>query len=381
MPGRTDLTILDKDGHLMAKIDVHVVPDISELKLRLSELLPGEPIEMRTASDGIVLSGTLSGAAKISKAMEIAERYAPGKVTNLMYVGGTQQVMLQVLFAEMQRSVSKSLGFNFGLAGQGGDVSYAFLSGSGVAAAPFGLATDAFGFAGLAVTAGDVVLSLFLDNLEQKGLIRTLAEPNLVALSGDTASFLAGGEVPIPVAQDSSGTTGSSAITVEFKPFGVGLSFTPTVVDEDLINLELATEVSFIDNTIVVTNGIIDIPGFGVRRANTTVELRNGQSLAIAGLLQEDFSDNVSQFPWLADTPIVGALLRSSDFAERQTELVIIITPTLVTPVSGDRLALPFDRIRIPNENELFLLGATEGLPDGRTSTLGFDSNFGYVVE
>ncbi|MFV0472707.1 MAG: type II and III secretion system protein family protein [Pikeienuella sp.] len=382
-PGATTLTLLGENGRLITNVDVKVTPDLSEFKQRLREVLPREPIEVREANGGMVLSGAVSGARKIETAMSLARAYAGDNVANLMSVGGTQQVMLKIRLAEMQRSASKSLGFNINAVFGDGDVAGGAATGIGAAGSPsvggvggVPVTAEAFGLGRLIYSAGGVFLDVLLNALEQKGAARTLAEPNLVALSGDTAQFLAGGEVPIPVAGE------DDRITVEYKPFGVGLSFTPTVVDDDLINLELETEVSSIDSSIqVVTNGI-SITGFNTRRASTTVELRDGQSIAIAGLLQESFTDGKSQVPWLGDIPVLGTLFRSANFQRSQTELVIIVTPVLVTPVRSDQLELPTDRMRIPNETDLFLLGKLDGdAPAREVAAQGLDGAIGYVLE
>ncbi len=393
--GTTTLTLLGEAGRLITNVDIRVTPDLADFKKRLKEVLPSEPIEVREANGGIVLSGTVSGAKKVDTAMRLASAYGGDRVSNLMTVGGTQQVMLKIRFAEMQRSASKSLGFNINLVfGDGNNFRTDVLTGSeigsvtggGIPPIPtggglgdvngVGVPAEAFGLGRLIYSAGNVFLDVLLNALEQKGVARTLAEPNLVALSGDTAQFLAGGEVPIPVAQD------QGEITVQFKPFGVGLSFTPTVVDDDLINLELETEVSSLDTSVQVVASGITLTGFSTRRARTTVELRDGQSLAIAGLLQENFTDGKSQVPWLGDIPVLGTLFRSANFQRNQTELVIIVTPVLVTPTSGEQLALPTDRVRLPNEDELFLLGKVEGDSAAReAASQDFDGAFGYVLE
>jgi pilus assembly protein CpaC len=215
-----------------------------------------------------------------------------------------------------------------------------------------------------------------------------LAEPNLVALSGDTAYFLAGGEFPIPVAQD------EDTITVEFKEFGVGLGFTPTVIGKDLINLEVAPEVSRIDATITVQTGDVVVPGLSTRRARTTIELRDGQSFAIAGLLQSDFQDAIEGLPWLSDIPILGLLFSSRGFQRNETELVIVVTPRLVQPArSPDELALPTDSVILPTDAELFLMGRTEGqrgdgdyvqtaVPeDTGGSPGGLTGQYGYIIK
>lgn len=392
-PGATTLTLLGEAGRLITNVDVQVSPDLTEFKQRLREVLPGEEIEVRGANGGVILSGVVSGARKIDTAVNLAGLYAPDRVTNLMTVGGTQQVMLKIRFAEMQRSTSKALGFNIAaLSGQrslgnGDSISLGGATGAetarltdgdgdGVRDVPLIPVPGSFGIGNIALSIGGVFLDVLINALEQRGVVRSLAEPNLVALSGDTAQFLAGGEVPIPV-QDENG------ITVEFKPFGVGLSFTPTVVDEDLINLELETEVSAIDTSVQINTAGILVSGFTTRRARTTVEMRDGQSLAIAGLLQDNFSDAATQLPWLGEIPVLGTLFRSSNFQRSQTELVIIVTPVLVTPVDGERLSLPTDRMRIPNEDELFLLGRLEG-GEGRASDVAsqdLDGSYGYILE
>ncbi len=373
--GATTLTIFDQDGQLVANVDVRVSPDIAEFKERLSQILPGERIDVRTANDGIVLSGRISGSRKVARAMELAELYAPGKVTNLMVVGGSQQVMLQVRFAEMQRSVAKSLGSSVGASSTG--VASGFAAGSGgfgVTAGGLSSSSDSAGAIGIGFGIGGLAVNVLVEALESKGMARTLAEPNIVAISGQEASFLAGGEYPVP------GADGE----IQYRPFGVELNFLPIVIDDDLISLELETTVSSIDsNTSFTTGSGVSVAGFKVRRASTTVEMKDGQSFAIAGLLQDDFADQSGQVPWLGDVPILGALFRSADFQRQQTELVIIVTPHLVTPTSSDALSLPTDRMRIPTEAELFLAGRTEGSAGSSASItqLSFDSSAGYVME
>lgn len=371
-PGRTTLTLLSPEGTLISNVDVHVTPDIAEFKERLQQILPGENIEVRTANDGIVLSGQVSSTAKLDRALDLANRYAPDRVSNLMVVGGTQQVMLKVRFAEMNRSVSKALGGGLNVTGTGTNGSGAIGGGSGLA--------GAFGGVGVSFGVGDLTFQVLLEALETKGMVRTLAEPNLTALSGQEAKFLAGGEYPVPVAQD------NDTITVEFKPFGVELNFTPVVVDQDIINLTIDAAVSSLDpaNGISINEGF-DIAAFKRRETSTTVEMRDGESFAIAGLLQDDFRNNVTQLPWAADIPVLGALFRSAEYQRSQSELVIIVTPHLVTPVAGEALALPTDRVRIPTERELFLFGDVASSPKkgaaAEVARQDFSSSYGYVME
>lgn len=370
-PGRTTLTLLGPDGSLITNVEVRVTPDMSELKERLREVLPGEPIEVRSANDGLVLSGTVSSAQAVDRALDLASRYAPERVSNLLTVAGSQQVMLKVRFAEMSRNVTKALGSQLTLS-RLGDTTVAGTLGTSLASS-----TGSFSIGG---NVGGLELDLTLEALESKGFVRTLAEPNLTALSGQEASFLAGGEFPIPVSQE------GGTITLEYKPFGIGLDFTPRVVGEN-INLRLDAEVSGLDDTASYNVGDISVQGFRTRRTSTTVELRDGESFAIAGLLQDDFFANNAQVPWIGDVPILGALFRSSDYERRNSELVIIITAHLVSPTRGEALALPTDRVRPPSERDLFLFGelASPNSPKkgaaGEVARQDFSGSYGYVME
>ncbi|WHZ34081.1 type II and III secretion system protein family protein [Sagittula sp. MA-2] len=389
-PGTTTLTILDPQGQLITNVDVRVAADVTEFKERLTQILPEEKIEVRTANDGIVLSGTVSSIARMERALDLAQRYAPDRVSNLMVVGGIQQVMLKVRFAEMRRSVSKALRASLATGGSTGDLGVELGTGNAATIAERDLVSDKlfprrlgtegavlFGF-----NAGGLEVGILLEALESKGMVRTLAEPNLTALSGQEASFLAGGEYPVPTAQ------GDSSVTVEFKPFGVELAFVPRVIDGDLINLELEAAVSSVDSSNGITFQDVTIAGFARREAKTTVELRDGESFAIAGLLQENFSDLNGQVPWIGDVPILGALFRSTEYQREQSELVIIVTPHLVTPTRGEALALPTDRVTLPSERQLFLNGQIDG--NGRRPRSGaaaevanqdFNGSYGYVMD
>jgi pilus assembly protein CpaC len=352
--GSTNMTFLGDDGQVLAVVDLVVSYDIEGLKERIHQLVPGENIQIRPAGRSIVLSGQVTDPARLANALAVAEQFAPQSVTNLMQVAGSQQVMLEVRFAEINRQAAKDIGVNIEAILAGSDVGVSLLTGVGVNPLAFGLGA-------ISGQAGDFSFDGVFDALEEKGLVRVLAEPNLVVLSGDTADFLAGGEFPIPVAQSATG--GGTVITIEFKEFGVGLAFTPTVLGDRLINLVLRSEVSAIDpSTTVVTSGIT-VPGLSVRRTGTTVELHDGQSFAIAGLLQDDFRTRIQQFPWIGDVPVLGSLFRSTGYQRKQTELVVIVTPRLVQPVAADSLRSPTDFSRMPSERDLFLKGRPEGSP------------------
>ncbi|MGH1466297.1 MAG: type II and III secretion system protein family protein [Cognatishimia sp.] len=387
-PGTTTLTLLDATGRLITNVNVRVAADISEFKERLRQILPNEKIEVRTANDGIVLSGTVSSAQRLQRAIDLAERYAPERVSNLMTVGGVQQVMMKVRFAEMERSVSKALNSSLNLTTSNGRVrggSGTYIAGGNSAAIaagdPITLSDGTNGVLGFSIGGGAVQLDVLLEALETRGMVRSLAEPNLTALSGQQATFHAGGEYPVPVAQD------DGKVTVEFKPFGVSLQFVPRVVDGDLINLEMNTEVSALDPTNGFTNGSFTISAFTSRKASTTVELRDGESFAIAGLLKDDFQDLNSQLPWLGDIPVLGALFRSASYRRSQSELVIIITAHLVTPTRGEALVLPTDRIKPPSEQELFLFGKISKNAKKQRGAAGevakqdFGGSYGYVLD
>lgn len=365
--GSTSVTLSDELGRIIAVVDVNVIHDVGRLKRMLNDVLPRERIAVRAAYDGIVLSGTVSSADSANRAVSIAERFAPDAVSNLMQVRGSQQVMLAVRFVEMRRNTLKRLGIN-STGSLGGGAVTVFGEILNTVAAPPSLAQ-----LGIDIVSGSNTFTGLLDLLEEKGALRTLAEPNLVAMSGDTADFLAGGEFPVPVGAE------DGEVTIEFKNFGVGLSFTPTVLRDDVVNIRLFMEVSEPDETQDFALLGIRVPGLVVRRATTTVELRNAQSFAIAGLLSESFTDQVRQIPFIGDLPVLGALTRSTEYKTGQTELVMIVTPYLVKPVDGDRLAVP--GFMPPSERDLFFDGTVEQdrtLDPSLHNSAGFSGPHGY---
>ncbi|MBO9402448.1 type II and III secretion system protein family protein [Shimia sp. R9_3] len=380
-PGITTLTLLDATGRLITNVEVQVSPDLSEFKERLTQILPDEKIEVRSANDGIVLSGTVSSTQRLQRALDLAERYAPERVSNLLVVGGVQQVLLKVRFAEMQRSVSKALGTSLQISGSGDIIETGQFLLPPTDAGGVQVSTGTVGAGLFNLDIGAFEVGVLIQALERKGLTRMLAEPNLSALSGQEASFLAGGEYPVP----SPGEDGE--VSVEFKPFGIELNFIPRVVDGDLINLELATAVSALDTANGIVAGGLNIAAFTRREAATTVELRDGESFAIAGLLEDDFLDNNAQVPWLGDIPVLGTLFRSADYQRSQSELVIIVTAHLVTPTRGEALALPTDRIKPPTEQELFLFGHVTSNTKKQSGAAGevakqdFNGSYGYVMD
>jgi len=383
--GTTSLTLYDRSNSLIAVVDIVVGPDVMTLKRQLSDLIPGDAISARMSNDSIVLQGMVRNAVEADQAVQIAETYAPGKVVNLLSLGSAQQVMLDVRFAEVKRSALSQIGVSWQNQGNqfkgviGGDASLTPTGGT-ITTTVGGVTTEvpnntgrlalgsivgSFGIISKAFRAFGDNFNVTLDALERKGVVTTLAEPTLIALSGETASFLAGGEFPIPVSQGSGGNGGgNTAITVQFKPFGVSLAFTPTVLADGVINLVVAPEVSSIDPSASITINNLVIPGLQTRRAKTVLEIRDGESFAMAGLLRKDFQDTIRQVPLLGSLPIIGALFRSTGFQHEETELVIIVTPHLVRPVPAGALKSPTDRVGPPNEADLLINGRTDtGVP------------------
>ena len=359
--GTTSLTLYDGGGRVLSVMDVSVGPDAEAFRNQAARLMPGSQIDAHISGESLVLTGLASDVGMVNRAVQLAQTYAGDKVVNMIGLSASQQVMLEVRFAEVNRSVGEDIGVRgFGVNNSG---SFGFGSGPGAGtdAGGFAQATDllrldtiqnSFGVIGASFRALGLNFDGFIDALEDKGFAKTLAEPTLVALSGEKASFLAGGEFPIPVVQSNGGAGGAggnnSGITIEFKPFGVSLGFTPTVLGDNTINLIVEPEVSSIDPAASIQFNGISIPGLQTRRASTVLELRDGESFAIAGLIQQDFKTTVNQVPLLGSIPILGALFRSTEFQKGETELLIVVTPRLVKPIRPDQVRLPTDRVEDP---------------------------------
>lgn len=351
---------------------------LHDLREKLHEILPEEKdLRITVTHDGIMLYGSVKNAANLSLAMALAENYYDSKkVVNLLEVSGVQQVMLEVRVSEMSRSLMRRLGFNFSFA-SGVDFGLSLLGGLTSLA---GIGTDPN--VGSSINAlfrfhhGDASWTGFIDALKDNGLITLLAEPTLIALSGQPASFLAGGEYPIPVAQKDS-------VSIEYKQYGVGLGFTPTVLSSGKISMKVAPEVSELDySNAVLLSGYL-VPALTTRRASTVVEMADGQSFAIAGLIKNTTRENVSKFPLLGDIPILGALFRSTSFQKNESELVIIVTPHLVKPLDMAKQTLPTDQYIEPDDFEFYLLGTMEG--KASSSPLwrrqgGLEGEFGHII-
>jgi pilus assembly protein CpaC len=360
--GVTRLSLLDQKKQVLGIVDVEVTHDVETLKRVMRDNPSFANLRVTSVNGRVMLTGMAPDSVALSKALSLAEQFAPGEVTNAMTVASPQQVMLEVRFIEASRSVDRGFGVNFLTGGQrsgsvtgienystdNGVTSYNMSSGLGNNLVPFGAGVGNF-------IAGKTSIDVVIKALEERGLARRLAEPNLVALSGDTASFLAGGEFPFPVAGS------NNTITTEFKKFGIGLAFTPTVLAGRQINLKIEPEVSEIDVSSQRLIGANAVPGLSVRRASTTVELRDGQSFMIAGLLQGSHVADTRAMPWIGEVPVLGSLFRSQSFQKKETDLVIIVTPRLVRPqIPGDKQGSPLDNRKPANDVEFFLDGQQE---------------------
>jgi pilus assembly protein CpaC len=348
--GITSISLVGVNKRVIGLVNVEVAHDLEGLHRRLQKFVPNSDITVTSVNGKVLLTGTVPDTPSLSRAMAIAEQVAPGAVTNAMSVRGSQQVLLEVRFIEATRNSGRDIGFAWEIIGKGKGTNHVVTGIGGLISnnTPFGVAVAR-------VLDNGTTADVLIQALEERRVARRLAEPNLVALSGDTASFLAGGEFPFPVQAD------NNKITYEFKKFGVGLAFTPTVLGEGLINLKIEPEVSEIDpsSSIVVNN--VSVPGLMVRRSRTTLELRDGQSFAMAGLLYTNHYKNQAQLPWIGDVPVLGTLFRSAGFQRKETDLVIIVTPRLVRPARpGQELKTPLDKRHPSNDVEFFLGGVQE---------------------
>lgn len=389
--GATNMIIQGKSGHCLI-VDVAVSIDPESLQKSLNELLPEEKnIKVSALSDSVVLTGTVENALAANYVVEIASAYVRRfvqpvptgasnstqggnqnqqnsmmtrntdavnpRVVNMLSVNSQQQVMLEVKVAEVSKSLIDKLGASFGLSGNVGSWKYSILTDF--------LATTASSTGGAISGVKSATKFFDIDAQKQDGLVKILAEPTVMAISGQEGSFLAGGKIFIPVAQNNTGT--GTTITLEEKEFGVGVKFTPTVLSGGRINLRVAPEVSELNKegvgiTATGLSGTAILPAFTTRKAATTVQLMDGQSFAIGGLIKNNTTTNIKAFPILGELPVIGALFRSTDFQKDKTELVFIVTPRLVKPFNSNQdIRLPTDRYQDPTRRELFLNGRMEG--------------------
>ena len=387
-PGETDAVFLDGAGRTILALRVRVDAGVSALQDTLTRLVPGGRVQAEAINDSVILTGSVDSPAQSDQAQRIARAFvsAPEKVLNMISVAGSDQVTIKARVIEVQRSAVKQLGLdvNAVLNSVGDGLSFAQSATFGVSGSQLG-----GGVLGYTDVSGDGNrLTTNLRAFERAGLLRTLAEPNVTAVNGESGEFLAGGEFPVPVSQsnDDSGTT----VGIEFKPYGVRLAFRPIVLSEGRISLQLSTEVSELSNDGAFTlnptaNTALVIPALSVRRASSTVELPSGGSLMIAGLLREETRQNIDKLPALGDVPVLGALFRSRDYTSGQTELVIIIEAYVVSPTSPGRMQTPADGLQIANDAQTLLFGQLSqryGSPAPAAAPgAGWQGPVGYVIE
>lgn len=409
--GSTNIYVWERNNRLMQVINVEVTHDIETLKKKLHELLPGEQIEVRSSQYNIVLSGQVSGLDKMQAAVDIARSFLPlrrgggaasgggapagqgGSVTNislggqggsqsrggnsgprvinLMGVSGAHQVMLEVKVAELDRRVAKNLDVQFSALRPSSQIAFGALNGGGSlipdalgsVLAPNNHSIDAAGIF-LSAISGDFLFNMTIDAAKDQNLAKILAEPTLTTLSGQEASFLSGGEFPIPVPQTSGATGGG--ITITFKEFGIGLRFLPVVLDSGRINLNMNVSVSELSQDAAIVSDVVgtsakfSVPSLTKREASSTLELADGQTMSIAGLISDSVRENVNKFPGLGDLPVLGALFRSEKFINDQSELVIFVTPRLAKPVLPSEIVLPTDSFIKPNDLDFYIFGKLE---------------------
>lgn len=400
--GSTNLMAWDSRGQLIESINIEVTHDLNSLKAKLYEFLPNEEIEVHSAQNRLILSGQISNQAAMNIALRVAETYAAGQeadkekkslseqvdktgVINLMTIGGAQQVMLEVTVAEVQRSLVRKFDANFQFFQQSGDFSWggtstgASLPSTTTAVSPVFTAptVDTTGLLGSFIDS-NTLFTFALDIAKQNGTAKVLAEPNLTALSGSKAEFLAGGEFPIPVPD-------KDGITIAYKEYGVGLKFIPTVLSDQKINLNLAVDVSEIANTSSLvldpnfTNSTYIIPPITRRSASSTLEMADGQTIGIAGLISENVRDVVNEMPGFSDIPILGQMFNSQEYISGETELVILVTPRLAKPVDRNRVTLPTDSFVEPNDFEYYLLGRGAYIAPANTAKPSDNTEQEYV--
>jgi pilus assembly protein CpaC len=395
-PGVTNISMWGKSRFTSATVTVEA--DLTLLKEKLHQILPKEKIGVEAAGNSVVLSGEVSGPLAQSTALEVAQAFVGGgakpaaggggpgaspggggggkgtTLVNLLHVGGVQQVMLEVRVAEISRTVAQQIGINFNAVSPSGNfgvnqignlapVANLVRSFGGTTANPGTSFTQVLTPAAITAmggwTAAGTLWTVFLNLLKQNNLGRVLAEPNLVTTSGQKASFLAGGEYPIPVPQ--SGIGGASTITIEYKKYGVQLEFTPTVLDDKKIGIKVHPIVSELDysNALVLQNYVV--PGLLTREMDTHVEVKDGQTFSIAGLLSDTSRNVIQKFPLLGNLPVLGALFRSTNYQKNETELVALVTPHLVKPIPPGAPRLPTDKYIEPSDVDVYLLGLEQG--------------------
>lgn len=403
--GRTSVRVIGEGNKLLRDINVIVGFDLADVRRVMRNYFPDEQIAVETVSNNIALSGIVSSVEVAERAVRIAEEYVKearglsstassvntdeenSGVLNLMQIRSGQQVMLRVRVGEIQRSALKRLGVSLGVSSEAGNSSTLLEGGNqtlffqevGNANDPIFTRVAGDTFLGTLWSAGSVQIRAALDALERDGLFRILAEPNLVAISGERAEFLAGGEFPIPIVQGNDGQ-----ISVQFRQYGVAVQFMPLVLSPDRIRLQVQPEVSELSEAGSVNIQGFNIPALSSRRARTTIELSPGETLMIAGLIRDQTNTTVNETPGLSEIPILSALFRSTSMQRTETELVIVVTPYLVDPVTGSDIKLPTDNYQPPSVMDMFFYGALGAVTNetlAKSQRPRVEGNVGFMMD
>src|SRR3954469_9821233 len=382
--GQTNIYFFDADGKQIAGFDVAVTRDLNGIRAMLHKLLPNSDVRVDGVGEGVMLSGSVANAAESAQATDVVAKLvgSADKVVNNLVIRGRDQVMLKVTVAEVQRDVGKQLGVDLNGSLSYGSAVINFNNSNPFTALGQPL-VDGNGIAGSFKT-----VSATLRAMERAGVIRTLAEPNLTAISGESASFLAGGEFPVPAGYQCDPATRVCQLAIQFKKFGVGLNFTPVVLSEGRISLKVMTEVSELSNensiTLVQGSSTQVIPAIKTRRAETTVEIPSGGALAMAGMIQEQTKQSISGLPGLMQLPVLGTLFRSRDYVNRQTELMVIVTPYIARAVAQKDLSRPDDGFADSSDPAAILLGRLHriyGAPGTPGPASGYNGKYGFILD
>ena len=387
--GQTNIVFFDSAGQQIAAYDIAVTRDLNGVRAALKQSLPNSDIHIEGVADGVVLSGTAANPIEAQQAADLAARLVGGldKVVNSIAVRGRDQVMLKVTLAEVQRSIVKQLGIDLSASMNYGTAVVKFNN------------TNPFTANNAPLVANNALTGTFgatpsvqatLRAMESAGVVRTLAEPNLTAISGESATFISGGEFPIPTGvtcqTTASGGLGNCVQTVSFKKFGISLNFTPVVMTEGRISLRVMTEVSEVSTENALTGGAggTTIPSIKTRRAETTLEIPSGGAMAMAGLIQEQTKQAINGFPGLSQVPVLGSLFRSRDFVNNQTELMVLVTPYIVRAVAQKDLSRPDDGFANASDPQADLLGSINriyGVPGRVEPARNYRGTYGFITD
>ena len=382
--GQTNIFFFDANGQQILALDLEVAQDMAALQKLIQRTIPGTRITVDTINDSIVLGGVAATPGEAKLALDLAVKYTGDekKVLSTINVTGKEQVMLRVRVTEIQRDILKQFGIDTQAVFSIGSFGANLTNINPFTANPVGLLSPGAGN-GFTYNDGATDVDAVIRAMERDGILRTLAEPTLTAISGESAKFLAGGQFPVPSSSNRDADTGLVTVGVVFKDFGVGLGFTPVVQSEGRISLKISTEVSELSTENALTIAGTTIPSLKVRRAETTVELPSGGSMVLAGLIRDTTKQNINGIPGLKNLPILGTLFRSRDFLSNQTELAIIVTPFIVDPVNEKQLASPIDGFNDATDRQTILLGRLNKVygAGGHKPKGVFHGNVGFIVE